>query len=126
MNSTPSPDQTDPRNVAIAALKEAREQIGPGDDQLVGLKEQVSKLVRTRCGGRSFRPAEARCCPAPPVIAWQTGFTVARRRGSGSQPLCCCLCLAVVWRRGQAGYCPVGTRASVASKTGASGGAAAA
>ena len=44
MNSTPSPDQTDPRNVAIAALKEACKQIGPGDDQLVGLKEQVSKL----------------------------------------------------------------------------------
>ena len=79
MNSTPSPDQTDPRNVAIAALKEACKQIGPGDDQLVGLKEQVSKLEQDAAG---FRPAEACCCPAPPVIARQTGFTVAHRLGS--------------------------------------------
>jgi hypothetical protein len=50
MNSTPSPDQTDPRNVAIAALKEACKQIGPGDDQLVGLKEQVSKLEQGAAG----------------------------------------------------------------------------
>lgn len=50
MNSTPSPDQTDPRNVAIAALKEACKQIGPGDDQLVGLKEQVSKLEQDAAG----------------------------------------------------------------------------
>ena len=79
MNSTPSPDQTDLRNVAIAALKEACKQIGPGDDQLVGLKEQVSKLEQDAAG---FRPAEACCCPAPPVIARQTGFTVAHRLGS--------------------------------------------
>ena len=50
MNSTPSPDQTDPHNVAIAALKEACKQIGPGDDQLVGLKEQVSKLEQDAAG----------------------------------------------------------------------------
>jgi hypothetical protein len=50
MNSTPSPDQTDPHNVAIAALKEACKQIGPGDDQFVGLKEQVSKLEQDAAG----------------------------------------------------------------------------
>ena len=50
MNSTPNPEQTDPHNVAIAALKEACKQIGPGDDQLVGLKEQVSKLEQDAAG----------------------------------------------------------------------------
>ena len=50
MNSTPSSNQTDPHNVAIAALKEACKQIGPGDDQLVGLKEQVSKLEQDAAG----------------------------------------------------------------------------
>ena len=50
MNSTPSPDQTDRHNVAIAALKEACKQIEPGDDQPVGLKEQVSKLEQDAAG----------------------------------------------------------------------------
>jgi hypothetical protein len=44
MNSMPNPEQTDPHDVAIAALKQAREQIGRADKQLPRVDEQVSKL----------------------------------------------------------------------------------
>jgi hypothetical protein len=44
MNSMPNPKQTDPHDVAIAALKEACEQIGRADEQLARVDEQVSKL----------------------------------------------------------------------------------
>jgi hypothetical protein len=42
MNSMPNPEQTDPHDVAIAALKQAREQIGHADRQLP--RVDVSKL----------------------------------------------------------------------------------
>jgi hypothetical protein len=44
MNSMPNPEQTDPHDVAVAALKQACEQIGRADKQLPRVNEQVSKL----------------------------------------------------------------------------------
>jgi hypothetical protein len=44
MNSIPNPKQTNPHDVAIAALKEAYEQFGRADEQLARVDEQVSKL----------------------------------------------------------------------------------
>jgi DNA polymerase III gamma/tau subunit len=44
MNSMPNPDQTDPHDVAVAALKQAREEIGRADRQLPRVDEQVSRL----------------------------------------------------------------------------------
>ena len=81
MNSTPSPDQTDPRNVAIAALKEACKQIGPGDDQPVGLKEQVSKLEQDAAGDPFDQLKRAavllrRSSPDRPALLWLIGLAV--------------------------------------------------
>ena len=81
MNSTPSPDQTDPRNVAIAALKEACKQIGPGDDQLVGLKEQVSKLEQDAAGDPFDQQKRAavllrRSSPGRLASLWLIGLAV--------------------------------------------------
>src|SRR5258705_8182971 len=44
MNSIPSPKQTNPHDVAVAALKEAYEQFGRADGELARVDEQVSKL----------------------------------------------------------------------------------
>jgi DNA polymerase III gamma/tau subunit len=44
MNSMPNPEQADPHDVAVAALKQAREQIGRADKQLPRVDEQVSRL----------------------------------------------------------------------------------
>jgi hypothetical protein len=44
MNSMPNPEQTNPYDVAVAALKQARQQIGRADRQLPRVNEQVSKL----------------------------------------------------------------------------------
>jgi hypothetical protein len=44
MNSMPNPEQTDPHDAAVAALKQAREQIGRADKQLPRADEQVSRL----------------------------------------------------------------------------------
>ena len=44
MNSMPNPEQADPHDVAVAALRQAREQIGRADKQLPRVDEQVSKL----------------------------------------------------------------------------------
>jgi hypothetical protein len=44
MNSMPNPEQTDPHDAAVAALKQAREQVGRADRQLPRVDEQVSKL----------------------------------------------------------------------------------
>jgi hypothetical protein len=44
MNSMPNPQQTDPRDVAIPALKEAYEQIGRSDEQPARVDQQVSRL----------------------------------------------------------------------------------
>ena len=44
MNSMPNPDQADPHDVAVAALKQAREEIGRADRQLPRVDEQVSRL----------------------------------------------------------------------------------
>jgi len=44
MNSMPNPEQTDPHDVAVAALKQACQQIGRADKQLPRVNEQVSKL----------------------------------------------------------------------------------
>jgi hypothetical protein len=44
MNSMPNPEQTDPHDAAVAALKQAREQIGRAEKQLPRADEQVSKL----------------------------------------------------------------------------------
>ena len=46
MNSMPNPKQTDPHDVAVAALKEAYEQIERADKQLPRVNEQVSKSER--------------------------------------------------------------------------------
>ena len=46
MDSMPSPKQTDPRDVAIAAIKAAYQQVGHGDKQLPRVNEQVSKSER--------------------------------------------------------------------------------
>jgi hypothetical protein len=43
MNSMPNPEQTDPRDVAVAALKQAYQQIGRADNQLPRVNEHVSK-----------------------------------------------------------------------------------
>jgi chemotaxis protein histidine kinase CheA len=44
MNSIPNPKQTNPHDVAVAALKQAYEQFGRADEQLARGDEQVSKL----------------------------------------------------------------------------------
>ena len=44
MNSIPNPKQTNPHDVAVAALKEAYEQFGRADGELARVDEQVSKL----------------------------------------------------------------------------------
>jgi ElaB/YqjD/DUF883 family membrane-anchored ribosome-binding protein len=44
MNSMPNPKQTDPHDVAVAALKQAYEQIERADRQLPRVDEQASKL----------------------------------------------------------------------------------
>ena len=44
MNSMPNPEQADPHDVAVAALRQAREQIGRADKQLPRVDEQVSRL----------------------------------------------------------------------------------
>jgi uncharacterized protein YgiM (DUF1202 family) len=44
MNSMPNPEQTDPHDAAVAALKQAREQVGRSDRQLPRADEQVSRL----------------------------------------------------------------------------------
>jgi hypothetical protein len=44
MNSMPNPEQADPHDVAIAALKQARDQIGRADKPLPRADEQVSRL----------------------------------------------------------------------------------
>jgi hypothetical protein len=44
MNSMPNPEQTDRHDVAVAALKQAYQQIGRADKQLPRVDEQVSKL----------------------------------------------------------------------------------
>ena len=44
MNSMPNPEQTNPYDVAVAALKQARQQVGRADRQLPRVNEQVSKL----------------------------------------------------------------------------------
>jgi exonuclease VII small subunit len=44
MNSIPDPKQTNPHEVAVAAIKEAYEQIGRSEEQLARVNEQVSKL----------------------------------------------------------------------------------
>jgi hypothetical protein len=43
MNSLPNPEQADPHDVAVAALKQAYQQIGRADKQLPRVNEQVSK-----------------------------------------------------------------------------------
>jgi hypothetical protein len=43
MNSMPNPEQTDPHDVAVAALRQAREQIGRADKPLPRVDEQVSR-----------------------------------------------------------------------------------
>jgi hypothetical protein len=44
MNSMPNLEQTDPHDVAVAALKQAYQEIGRADKQLPRVNEQVSKL----------------------------------------------------------------------------------
>jgi hypothetical protein len=44
MNSLPNPEQTDPQDVAVAALKQAYQQIGRADEQLPRVNEQAPKL----------------------------------------------------------------------------------
>src|SRR6266404_2016911 len=44
MNSIPNPKQTNPHDVAVAALKEAYEQFGRAHEELARVDEQVSKL----------------------------------------------------------------------------------
>jgi hypothetical protein len=55
MNSMPNPKQTDPHDVAVAALKQAYEQFGRADEQLARGDEQVSKLEKD--GAPSFGSA---------------------------------------------------------------------
>src|SRR5882757_7921350 len=44
MSSMPNPEQTDPHDVAVAALKQAYQLIGRAEKQLPRVNEQVSKL----------------------------------------------------------------------------------
>jgi DNA repair exonuclease SbcCD ATPase subunit len=44
MNPIPNPKQSNPHDVAVAALKQAYEQFGRADEQLTRVDEQVSKL----------------------------------------------------------------------------------
>src|SRR3954447_23967776 len=44
MDSMPNPKQADPEDVAIAAIKEAYQQIGRADKRLPNANEQVSRL----------------------------------------------------------------------------------
>jgi len=60
MNSTPNPEQTDPHDAAVAALKQAREQVGRADRQLPRVDEQVSRSEQgaaRKPSGQQKRPA---------------------------------------------------------------------
>ena len=57
MNSIPDPKQTNPHDVAVAALKEAYEQFGRADEELARVDEQVSKNKMPRPILRIRRPA---------------------------------------------------------------------
>jgi len=60
MNSMPNPEQTDPHDAAVAALKQAREQIGRADRQLPRADEQVSRSEQgaaRKPSGQQKRPA---------------------------------------------------------------------
>ena len=46
MDSMPSPKQTDPRDVAIEAIKEAYQKVGHAEKQLPRVNEQVSRSER--------------------------------------------------------------------------------
>lgn len=56
MNSMPNPKQTDPHDVAVAALKQAHEQIGRAEKQLPRVDEQVSKLAQGTARNPSEKP----------------------------------------------------------------------
>ena len=102
MNSMPNPKQTDPHDVAVAALKQACEQIGRADKQLLRVDEQVSKLQQDAArnpsdqhkplavpGRRSSRGRLAlrgvliglllAACIGAAVIAWQSHGDAAKQ-----------------------------------------------
>lgn len=53
MNSTPNPEQTNPYDVAVAALRQARQHIEGADRQLPRVNEQASKLAPNSARHRS-------------------------------------------------------------------------
>ena len=71
MNSMPNPEQTDRHDVAVAAIKDAYEQIGRADKQLPRADEQVSRLEQDAAS----RPSEQ-----------QERLTVPGRRPSRDSP----------------------------------------
>ena len=87
MNSTPKPD---PHDVTIAALKEACKQIGPADDQLSGLKEEVSRSEQDATGDPLEQQKRAavllrRSSPGRLVSLWLIGLTAVAGVPVGNQ-----------------------------------------
>jgi hypothetical protein len=88
----PNPEQTNPYDVAVAALKQARQQVGRADRQLPRVNEQVSKLEPDT----ARHPSELQKRPAVPphrsslgklALRGLTGLLVAACFGAAAMVL---------------------------------------
>src|SRR5882762_2708778 len=92
MNSIPNPKQTDRHDVAIAALKEAYEQIGRADEQMARVDEQASKVEQDAArhpsdqqkrlavpGRRGLIGLLLAACIGAVAIAWQSNGDAAKQ-----------------------------------------------
>ena len=77
MDSMPNPKQTDPEDVAIAAIKEAYQQIGRADKLRPNVNEQVSRLEQDA----ARHPSDQQSHPSDQ----QKRLAVARRQSSGGK-----------------------------------------
>src|SRR3954465_4875357 len=77
MDSMPNPKQTDPEDVAIAAIKEAYQQIGRADKRLPNVNEQFFRLEQKA----ARHPSDQQIHPSDQ----QKRLAVLRRRSSDSR-----------------------------------------
>jgi hypothetical protein len=98
MNFMPNPEQTDPDDVAVAALKQACQQIGRADRRLPRANEQVSKLEPD--SGR--RPSELQKRLA--VLPHRSSLSRLTLRGLNGLLVAACISAAtmVMWSHGDA------------------------
>jgi hypothetical protein len=94
MNSMPNPEQTDPHDVAIAALKQAREQIGRADKQLPRADERVSRLGQ----GAARHPSDQQKPLAVPGRRSSRGRLALRGLFIGLLLAACIGAAAIAWQ----------------------------